>query len=141
MIFCLRSSCVFNPMPDWFITTLTTLPALLWVVGGVGTPWALIALPRADWRDRALVGGVALAFGPALLTAWMFILGTLGQNSNFHAGDPLNPMQSRLMNLEGGQALITPGFILGGTVILALVGWALIWRKVRSTDPAAPGRA
>ncbi|NWG17966.1 MAG: glycosyltransferase family 39 protein [Chloroflexi bacterium] len=84
---------------------LSATPALAWVFFGLGLPWALVALPRADWRDRPVVALLALAFGPALLTAWMFVLGSL-------------PVPS--LRLE---------WILAGTAALAAPGWALLWRK------------
>ncbi|HRF98147.1 MAG TPA: hypothetical protein PLZ51_23230, partial [Aggregatilineales bacterium] len=62
--------------PSWLTSTLNTLPILLLVYIGMGTPLALLALPRADWRDRPLVGMCAIGFSAALLTAYMFILGT-----------------------------------------------------------------
>src|SRR6185436_5393144 len=48
---------------------------------------------------------LTLAFGPALLTAWMFILGSFGQ------------------------PLLTLANILIGTAILAAIGWVLTWQK------------
>src|SRR5690606_29948871 len=97
-------------LPDWMTSTLAALPALLWVIIGVGLPWALVALPRRDWADRVLVAVLALAFGPMLLTAWMFVLGTLSANVD---GPPL-------LRLD-----LTPV----GTLVLAVIGAALAWRK------------
>ena len=105
-------------MPDWLIETLRAYPALLWMFLGVGRPWALVALPRRDWRDRALVACLALAFGPALLTAWMFVLGTLGQNHDSHAGSTANPMQTNIVNHVGGTNMMRPDMILIGTLVL-----------------------
>ena len=84
---------------------LAATPALAWMFLGLGLPWALVILPRRDWRDWPTVACLAIAFGPALLTAWMFILGSFGQPS-----------------------LILPN-ILTGTAILAAIGWLLVWRK------------
>jgi len=69
-------------MPYWINSTLAATPALLWMFLGLGLPWALLLLPRRDWRDPGVVGTLTLAFGPALLTAWMFILGTIGGAQN-----------------------------------------------------------
>jgi hypothetical protein len=120
-------------MPPWLISTLQALPALLWIVAGLGVPWALLVLPRRDWRDRVMVAGLALAFGPALLTAWMFILGTLGMDDNPHAGDTPNPMQTTIIHHSGGVDLLRPELILAGTLALAVLGVALAWAKARRT--------
>ena len=98
---------------------LAATPAFLWVYFGVGVPWALALLPRRDWRDKALVLCLAFAFGPMLLTAWMFALGTLGGDHN---------------------ALLRFDLILGGTLLLALVGAAIAWRKRRPEAAPAPER-
>jgi hypothetical protein len=101
-------------MPYWITSTLAATPALLWMFAGVGLPWALLLLPRRDWRDPAIVGCLMLAFGPALLTAWMFILGTLG-------GAIATPY-------------ITLPNILVGTMVIAVLGWLLVWRKLRDSS-------
>ncbi|MCA0455914.1 MAG: hypothetical protein LCI00_18200 [Chloroflexi bacterium] len=93
-------------MPYWITSTLAATPALIWMFIGVGLPWALVALPRRDWRDRVMAACLALAFGPALVTAWMFILGSI-QNAN-------------LLRLDT---------VLIGTVVIAVVGWVLVWRR------------
>ncbi len=93
-------------MPYWITSTLAATPALLWMFVGVGLPWALVALPRYDWRDRVMVACLALAFGPALLTAWMFVLGSV-QSAN-------------LIRLE---------CVLVGTAVIAVIGWVLVWRR------------
>lgn len=100
-------------MPYWITSTLAATPALLWMFVGVGLPWALVALPRRDWRDRIMVACLALAFGPALLTAWMFVLGSV-QSAN-------------LLRLDT---------VLIGTAVIAVIGWALVWR--RRTPPPNP---
>jgi hypothetical protein len=64
---------------DWLIPTLVMLPVLLAVLLGAGVPWALVILPRADWRDRPLVVALALALGAMILTTVMFLLGTFAQ--------------------------------------------------------------
>ncbi len=94
-------------LPYWIYSTLAAAPAVLWAFFGLGIPWALAVLPRKDWRDRVLVIALAFAFGPALLTAWMFILGSIGENS------------------------LRLGNTLGGTAAIALVGFGLAWRKRR----------
>jgi hypothetical protein len=127
-------------MPDWLQASLLALPAILWMIVGLGWPYALVALPRRDWRDGPLVACLSLAFGPALLTAWMLILGTLGQNSGAGPGDPLNPMQSNAHTLTGGSTLLQPGLILAGTVVIALIGYALVWRKRQITPPTPADR-
>jgi hypothetical protein len=100
-------------MPYWINSTLAALPSVMWVYVGLGLPWALALLPRKDWRDRVLVACLALAFGPALLTAWMFVLGTIG----------------------GAQALLRFDLIVGGTVVLAAAGALLAWRVYSISPP------
>ena len=90
-------------LPDWLISTLRVMPALLWVYIGLGLPWALVALPRHDWRQRVTMLGLGYAFGPMLLTMWMLLLGTVS-----------------LLRLE---------LILIGVVVMTLCGAALAWRK------------
>ncbi|MFN8376374.1 MAG: hypothetical protein U0694_26320 [Anaerolineae bacterium] len=102
-------------MPYWINSTLAATPALLWMFVGVGLPWSLLLLPRADWRDRPLVAALALVAGPALLTAWMFFLGSFTQST-----------------------LLRPLYILAGSGLIALVGWALLWRK-RQTSASESG--
>ncbi len=102
-------------MPYWLQDTLAAIPALAWMFIGVGLPWALVALPRHDWRDRPVVALLALAFGPALVTAWLFALGS---------------WQTPLLRLE---------WILGGTAVIAAAGWALVWRK-QALTPSPSGR-
>ncbi len=103
-------------MPYWIEGMLSATPALAWIFLGLGLPWALVALPGADWRDRPVVALLALAFGPALLTAWMFVLGSLPAPS---------------LRLE---------WILAGTAALAAVGWALAWRKKALTPSERGGK-
>lgn len=98
-------------MPYWIQASLAATPALAWMFLILGLPWALVILPRPDWRDRALVACLALALGPTLLTAWMLALGIWG---------------APLLRLET---------ILGGTAVLGAAGLALAWRKRR--PPAA----
>lgn len=101
-------------MPDWFQSTLAATPAFLWLYFGVGLPWSLTLLPRRDWHDRALVACLALAVAPLLLTAWLFLLGLVGQLT------------------------VVPAF--AGTVVLALAGGWLAWRKRQPPREPAPPR-
>lgn len=98
-------------MPYWIQETLAGTPAFLWVFIGLGLPWALALLPRRDWRRYVQTSAVALAVGPALLTAWMFVLGTIGGVQ--------------------GTPLLRFDLIFGGTVILALIGVGVVWWKGR----------
>ena len=100
-------------MPYWINATLAATPALAWMFLGLGLPWALAILPRRDWRDWPTVACLTLAFGPALLTAWMFILGSFGQ------------------------PFLTITNVISGTAVLAALGWILVWRK-RNPLPLAP---
>ncbi len=120
-------------MPNWLSSSLLPLPAIF-IMMAVGVVWALVVLPRHDRRNVPMVACVALALGPAWVTAWMFVLGTLGANTGLAgfdtlAGDPLNPMQSRAVDLVGGQALMRPDLILLGMGMIALVGGLLaVWQ-------------
>ncbi|MEQ8677005.1 MAG: glycosyltransferase family 39 protein [Aggregatilineales bacterium] len=125
-------------MPDWLNATLSAFPPLLWMIFGLGLPWTLVILPRRDWRDTGMVACCALAFGAAILTAWMFVLGTLGMNDDPNAGATLNPMQTNINAHIGGQALLTPPNILLGTLILAIIGGLLVWQKWRVTVDESP---
>src|SRR5260221_10182227 len=97
-------------IPDWLLPTILLFPALLWMFLGVGLPWALAVLPRADWRDRVTVLAVALALGPALTTTAMFVIGTFGQFSVAN--------------------------VLLASLLVAVIGAALAWRN-RSTQAVA----
>lgn len=108
-------------MPYWITDSLAGMPAYLWIYAGLGGLWALALLPRADWRRRVSVLALACAVGPALLTAWMFALGTLGASTQ--------------------TPLLTPPNVLGGTVVLALIGAALVWRKARLQLPPPAARS
>ncbi len=93
-------------MPYWMTSTLAATPALLWMFAGVGLPWALVLLPRRDWRDHVMAACLTLAFGPALVTTWMFVLGSV-QSAN-------------LLRLD---------YVLVGTAVIAAIGWSLVWRR------------
>lgn len=108
-------------MPYWITDTLAGTPAFLWIFFGLGVPWALAVLPRADWRFRGQVLAVAIILGAAILTLWMFILGTIGALRP-HAGD-----------------LLRFDLVFGGTVVLALIGLliALLKRRAPAAEAAA----
>lgn len=94
-------------MVYWLSNTLAALPAFLLVFFGMGIPWALAILPRSHWSDRLQVMAVALLTAPALLTAWLFVLGTLGA-----------------LEWEAASS---------GVIVLVVSGWVLAWRKRRGT--------
>ncbi|MCA9910061.1 MAG: hypothetical protein KC519_15490, partial [Anaerolineae bacterium] len=96
-------------MPYWIANSLATTPAFAWVYLGVGIPWALALLPRDLWRRIPVVIALAFALGPMWLTLWMFILGTLGAQT-----------QTPLLRLD---------LILLGTVVIALGGAFWAWRR------------
>ncbi|MCS6835648.1 MAG: glycosyltransferase family 39 protein [Anaerolineae bacterium] len=104
-------------MPDlfWLRESLSALPLALLIYVALGLPWSLLALPRAWWPQRGLLWALAFGLGPALMTAWAFVLGTLG-------GAQAQP----LMNATSVSA---------GVLILALLGALLVWRKARQTMP------
>ena len=93
----------------WLTESLAGIPLALWIYLGVGIPWALAILPRQDWVHRALVGATAFAVGPAWLTLWMFMLGTLATSQN--------------------QPLLRFDLSFIGTLIIAGIGIVLAWRK------------
>src|SRR5664279_1637948 len=100
-------------MPYWISDSLAGIPAYLWIYVGLGGLCSLAILPRADWRHRVEVIAVAFALGPALLTAWMFVLGTLGASGKTHT--------------------LTEANVLIGTVVLAGIALFLVVRKMRSS--------
>lgn len=98
----------------WLQQTINVLPLVLWVYIGMGIPFALLVLPRQDWSQKMTVLALSFAFGPALLTAWMLILGVIG----------------------GAQATALLRFmpVFAGTVLITLIGYFLAWQKYRKTD-------
>src|SRR5690606_17965432 len=98
----------------WLHQTLAVLPLVLWVYLGMGLPYALFVLPRLDWARKIDVLALSFAFGSALLTAWMFILGTIGGNQEI--------------------ALLRFDYVLAGTIVITLFGAVLVWRKARKTE-------
>ncbi len=107
-------------MPYWITDSLAGIPAFLWIYAGLGGVWSLAILPRADWRRPVQVIAVAFALGPALLTAWMFALGTLGAS--------------------GQSVLLSEANVLVGTVVIGIVGLALALRKLRVSTADAGSR-
>ena len=106
----------------WLEEALTGIPATLWMFFGVGLPWALAALSTKQWGSRTLVLAVALALGPAWMTAWMLILGVAGA--------------------QLGVRTLTVEWILPGSALIALAGAAIAWRKrhlyVKPAEPRPP---
>jgi hypothetical protein len=102
-------------LPYWFVDTLRALPAALWMFIGLGLPYGLAAIPRREWRNRPLVAMVALAFGPALMTAWLFVLGTIGGTRS--------------------ESLLTSTLILTGSAVLCMIGVLIALWKARRTAP------
>jgi 4-amino-4-deoxy-L-arabinose transferase-like glycosyltransferase len=130
-------------VPDWLVSTLSALPALVLMFGGVGLGWAFVVLPRQHWRDLPMLGALTIALGASWVTVWMLFLGVLGQNNSLLtydnlAGDPLNPMQSEVRHLAGGQALLRADLILIGTIGLTFIGWGLAYWRKRQPYQAPP---
>ncbi len=96
--------------PDWLLPAIILLPALLWLFFGVGLPWALAILPRADWRSTGTLAAVAMALGPALMTTVMFVIGTFGQ--------------------------FTVANVLGSSMLIAGIGLALATRNRAREQPS-----
>lgn len=63
---------------DWLTPFFTYFPLYALFFLGVGIPWALVLLPRDEWRSRVTVMALGLALGPIFSTTWLFILGTWG---------------------------------------------------------------
>ncbi len=64
---------------EWLWPFFEYLPVYGLFFLGVGIPWALILLPRDEWRNRPTVLALGLALGPLFGTTWLFILGTWGE--------------------------------------------------------------
>lgn len=105
-------------MPDWFEQSIVTIPLFAAVYMGLGVPYALLLLPRPDWSMRTVVIALAFALGPGLLTAWLFMLGTVGAM-----------MQTPLLRFD---------MALSGALIIAALGYVALWRKWRITPKAQP---
>lgn len=108
-------------MPYWIIETLAGTPAFLWVYIALGGVWALALLPREDWRRRVDVFALGFALGAALLTLWMFVLGTLGSVI--------------------GIPLLRFDLVFAGTLILFIIGAVISWRKRRPIANQPPTTA
>ena len=106
----------------WIEESLAGLFPTLWMFFGIGLPWAFAAVSRRKWRSRALIGAVALALGPAWMTAWMLVLGIAGAQ-----------LEARLLTAE---------LILLGSVVIAGLGCLFAGRKrgmdAGSAPPAPP---
>ena len=99
----------------WIEAALAGLPPTLWMFFGVGLPWALASLSPRHWHSKAMILATALALGPALMTAWMLVLGVAGAQ-----------LDARLL---------TPAWILSGSATIAGVGCLIGWRKRRLYVP------
>ena len=108
----------------WIEAALAGILPTLWMFLGVGLPWAYAALSVRHWPSKAMIGATALALGPAVMTAWMLVLGLAGAQ-----------LDARL---------IRPPWILAGSAALAVCGCLIAWRKRRQFVPRsspAPPRA
>jgi hypothetical protein len=105
-------------LPYWLEQTLIVLPLAIWIYFGLGIPYAVLVLPRAAWARKAEVLAVSFAFGPAILTAWGFILGTIGAAYSI--------------------PLLRFDLLFGGTIVLALVGAVFAWQKRKWTERLLP---
>jgi 4-amino-4-deoxy-L-arabinose transferase-like glycosyltransferase len=68
-----------TPIPYWLEPLITLFPALCLMFLGVGVPWALAVLPRADWRRPLLVLAVAIPLGAMLTTTALFPVATFSR--------------------------------------------------------------
>lgn len=102
----------------WIEESLAGIIPTLWMFLGVGLPWAYAAVSRRHWRSQALIGAVALALGPAWITAWMLILGVAGAQ-----------LEARLLK---------PEWILLGSVLIAGAGCLIALRKRGKLAAPAP---
>jgi len=104
----------------WIEDALAGILPTLWMTVGLGAPWALALLPVQRWHSRAMAAAVALALGPAWMTAWMFILGLVGAQLNLR--------------------LFTPEWILAGSAAMAAGGGFIAWRKRHRFVPKSARR-
>ena len=93
----------------WIDESLPGLLPCLWMAAAVGLPWAFAALSRREWRAYPMVAALALALGPAWISAWMLILGLIGAR-----------LELRLM---------TPEWIIAGSALIGMAGACIAWRK------------
>ena len=106
------------PSTSWINAALAGCLPSLWMSLGLGLPWALALLSTRQWRSRALVAALALIMGPAWMSAWMLALGVLGA--------------------EWRMRLLQPELILAGSLLIALCGAMIAWRKRAAYTPGAP---
>ena len=97
----------------WLQETIGVLPAVLWMFFGIGIPYGLALLPRRDWQYRVRVVVVGMLAGSALLTAWMFILGTIGSLR--------------------GEAWLRLDSVFIGSVVITLIGCVLVFYRSRQS--------
>ncbi|HLA44126.1 MAG TPA: hypothetical protein VJZ27_11855, partial [Aggregatilineales bacterium] len=88
---------------DWLQPFFTFFPVYALFFLGVGLPWALVLLPRDEWRNRPTVLALGLALGPILCTTWLFALGTWGR--------------------------LVPERALTGIVLLGIIGFTGAWLR------------
>ena len=88
--------------PYWIEAALAGVLPTLWMSIGLGLPWALALLSTQQWQSRVLVAAVALAAGPAWMSAWMLILGVVGAET-----------QMRLLTAE---------WIIAGSIVISAIG-------------------
>jgi len=99
-------------LPYWINDTLAATPAFLWAYLGLGIPLALALLPRRDWSDWLEVGAVSIFSGAAVLSLWMFALGTIGALVN--------------------QPLLQFPPVIGGTILAAVIAGFIAVRRRKS---------
>lgn len=105
-----------DDLPYWIAETLASTPAFLALYFGVGIPYVLALLPCDQWRRRIEVIALAIPCGAAVVTAWMFVLGTLA--------DANNP-------------LLRGDLVFGGALVLAGIGVLLAMLRQRAGRRAA----
>ena len=93
----------------WIEESLAGLLPTLWMFLGLGLPCAFAVLSPRCWRSGTMVLALALALGPAAMTAWMLLLGVAGAQ-----------LEARLLTGE---------WILLGSVVIAGVCGLVAWRK------------
>lgn len=99
---------------------------------GVGGSWARALLPRSDWRNLPLMLGMSIAFGGAITSGVMFVLGTFGRfnliNTLLATGiAALVGLQVSRRSPEGTQSSPTPplGVVDKTLLVVALVAVGL----------------
>ncbi len=113
-------------MPYWITDTLAATPAYAVLHFLVGIPWALLCLPRSEWRRHPQTLAIAIFLGPALVTAWMFILGLTG---GIQAEQGLNGHYLTATN-------ITHGVI--GLIVVGILGVLWRWRRPQHENVSLP---